>query len=59
MTTFLSLDDALRLEEMLTPFSRVLILGAGLIGLKCAEGIAGKAKSITVVDMRITFCPVF
>ena len=29
MTTFLSLDDALRLEEMLTPFSRVLILGAG------------------------------
>ena len=30
---------------------QVLILGAGLIGLKCAEGIAGKAKSITVVDM--------
>ena len=57
MTTFLSLDDALRLEEMLTPFSRVLILGAGLIGLKCAEGIAGKAKSITVVDMADHILP--
>ena len=57
MTTFLSLDDALRLEKMLTPFSRVLILGAGLIGLKCAEGIAGKAKSITVVDMADHILP--
>lgn len=57
MTTFLSLDDALRLEEMLTPFSRVLIMGAGLIGLKCAEGIAGKAKSITVVDMADHILP--
>lgn len=57
MTTFLSLDDALRLEKMLTPFSRVLIMGAGLIGLKCAEGIAGKAKSITVVDMADHILP--
>lgn len=39
--TFLSLDDAKALEAALTPESRVLILGAGLIGLKCAEGIAG------------------
>lgn len=57
MTTFLSLDDALRLEKMLTPFSRVLIMGAGLIGLKCAEGIAGKVKSITVVDMADHILP--
>ena len=34
--TFLSLDDAKALEAALTPESRVLILGAGLIGLKCA-----------------------
>ncbi len=38
--TFLSLDDAKALEAALTPESRVFILGAGLIGLKCAEGIA-------------------
>lgn len=31
--------------------SRVLIIGAGLIGLKCAEGIADTVKSITVVDL--------
>lgn len=57
MTTFLSLDDALRLDGMLTPFSKVLIMGAGLIGLKCAEGIAGKAESITVVDMADHILP--
>lgn len=49
--TFLSLDDALKLEKKLTKNMRVLIVGAGLIGLKCAEGIAGRAKSITVVDL--------
>ena len=49
--TFLSLEDALALEDALTPESRVLIMGAGLIGLKCAEGIKGRCGSITVVDM--------
>ena len=49
--TFLSLDDALALEKALTPDARVLILGAGLIGLKCAEGIRERAGSITVVDL--------
>ena len=49
--TFLSLDDALALERALTPDSRVLIVGGGLIGLKCAEGIAGRCASITVVDL--------
>ncbi|MCI9626169.1 MAG: NAD(P)/FAD-dependent oxidoreductase [Clostridia bacterium] len=49
--TFLSLDDALALEKAITANSRVLIVGAGLIGLKCAEGIADKVGSITVVDL--------
>ena len=48
---FSCLDDALALEKALTPTSRVLIIGAGLIGLKCAEGISGMAGSITIVDM--------
>lgn len=50
-TTFGSLEDAKRLEAMLTPQSRVLIVGAGLIGLKCAEGILGRVGKITVVDL--------
>jgi NAD(P)H-nitrite reductase large subunit len=49
--TFSSLDDALTLEAALTPNSRVLIIGAGLIGLKCAEGIRARVGSVTVVDL--------
>ncbi len=48
---FMSLDDAQALEEALFPDARVLIIGAGLIGLKCAEGIAQSVGSITVVDL--------
>jgi NAD(P)H-nitrite reductase large subunit len=39
--TFQSLDSALALGEALRPGARVLILGAGRSGLKCAEGIRG------------------
>lgn len=49
--TFTTLDDALALDKAIDENSRVLIVGAGLIGLKCAEGIAAKVKEITVVDM--------
>lgn len=55
--TFLSLDDAEALEAALTPNARVLIIGAGLIGLKCAEGIAARVGSITVVDMADRILP--
>lgn len=49
--SFMTIDDALSLEHVLTPQSRVLIVGAGLIGLKCAEGICARAGSITVCDL--------
>jgi NAD(P)H-nitrite reductase large subunit len=49
--TFMSLDDATKLENSLSPDAKVLIIGAGLIGLKCAEGISEKVDSITVVDL--------
>lgn len=55
--TFMSLSDAEALEQALKPKSRVLILGAGLIGLKCAEGIAGLAGKITVVDLADRILP--
>ena len=48
---FQTLDDALALEQALTPDAKVLIVGAGLIGLKCAEGIHGRVASITVCDL--------
>lgn len=49
--SFMTLDDALALEQAVTKESRVLIIGAGLIGLKCAEGLHGRVKSITVCDL--------
>ncbi|WP_066687483.1 NAD(P)/FAD-dependent oxidoreductase [Christensenella intestinihominis] len=55
--TFMSLDDAMALDEALGSGGRVLIMGAGLIGLKCAEGIARKAGSIDVVDLADRILP--
>ena len=55
--TFLSLDDAKALEQAITKDSRVLIIGAGLIGLKCAEGIEKRVKHIHVVDMAERILP--
>ncbi len=55
--TFMTLDSAKALDAALTPDSRVLIVGAGLIGLKCAEGIAKKVSSITVVDLAPRILP--
>lgn len=49
--SFMTLDDALSLKEAINPESRVLIVGAGLIGLKCAEGIKNLVKEITVCDL--------
>ena len=55
--TFMTLNDALALEEAITPDSKVLSVGAGLIGLKCAEGIFEKAASLTVVDLANRILP--
>ena len=56
--TFMSLYDARMLDEALVRISsaKVLIIGAGLIGLKCAEGISNmvsgkKVSKITVADL--------
>jgi len=48
---FTSLDDAKALENVLKEKLRVLIIGAGLIGLKCAEGISSKGVKVTCVDL--------
>ena len=49
--TFMCLDDARKLGEALNATKRVLIIGAGLIGLKCAEGIRDRVSQITVLDL--------
>ena len=49
--SFMTEDDALSIDKAIDKNSRVLIIGAGLIGLKCAEGIAERVKNITVCDL--------
>lgn len=49
--TFMTENDALSLEKAIGKDSKVLIVGAGLIGLKCAEGIFDRVSSITVCDL--------
>ncbi|MDR2596848.1 MAG: FAD-dependent oxidoreductase [Treponema sp.] len=49
--TFMSLDDAKKLDSCLEQNKKALIIGAGLIGLKCAEGIHKRVKHITVLDL--------
>lgn len=55
--SFMTLDDAHALNETLTPESRVLIVGAGLIGLKCAEGILHRVGHIQVIDLAPRILP--
>ncbi len=49
--SFMTIDDTLALENAIDKNSKVLIVGAGLIGLKCAEGIAERVSEITVCDL--------
>lgn len=58
-TSFMTLDDAKHLNEMLgeTNDKRVLIVGAGLIGLKCAEGICQRVSELTVIDLAPRILP--
>lgn len=49
--SFMTLDDTLALEAAVDKTSRVLIVGAGLIGLKCAEGLRDRVAEIAVCDL--------
>ncbi len=49
--TFMTLDDAMALDRAVRKDSRVLIVGAGLIGLKCAEGLRDRTAEVTVCDL--------
>ncbi|MCM1334647.1 MAG: FAD-dependent oxidoreductase [Bacteroides sp.] len=55
--TFMTLDSAKAVGKKLKPDSRVLIVGAGLIGLKAAEAVAATAKELTVIDLADRILP--
>ena len=57
--SFTTLDDALALEQAVDNDSKVLIVGAGMIGLKCAECLAERVSEITVCDLADHVLPTF
>ncbi len=55
--TFMSRDDMDALDKVISAEKDVLVIGAGLIGLKCVEGILDRVKSVTVVDLADRILP--
>ncbi|MDD3947532.1 MAG: FAD-dependent oxidoreductase [Clostridia bacterium] len=55
--TFYTLDDARALQESVNQNSKVLIIGCGLIGLKCAECLKDLVNKITMVDFAEKILP--
>ncbi len=49
--TFYTMEDMLGLRSDLEKGGKVLIVGAGLIGMKCAEGVREYTKEIVIADM--------
>ena len=54
---FQTLSDVSALAEARRPESRVPILGAGLTGVKCAEGIRGLCAQIAIADLAPRVLP--
>ncbi len=55
--TFLNWDSAKAVKEAVNKESKVVIMGAGLIGLKAAEGLHEVCDDITVVDLADRVLP--
>ncbi len=55
--TFMSYDSVKAIRSELREGMKVLIIGAGLIGLKAAEALAAHKTEITVVDMADRILP--
>ena len=49
--TFYTMDDMIGLRADLEKGGKVLIVGAGLIGMKCAEGVKEYTDEIVIADM--------
>ena len=55
--SFMTFDSAKDVKAALKKSQRVLVMGAGLIGLKAAEAIADKVSSLTIVDLADRILP--
>jgi NAD(P)H-nitrite reductase large subunit len=55
--TFLSWESARGVKKVVTKNCRAVVLGAGLVGLKAAEGLSKYTKDITVIDLADRVLP--
>ena len=55
--SFMKLDDVKAIEEVVKQGSKVLIVGAGLIGLKAAEALEHYGAKMTVIDLADRILP--
>lgn len=55
--TFMTFDSAKAVKEAVTPGAKVLIVGAGLIGLKAAEALEHYGADMTVIDLADRILP--
>ncbi len=55
--TFMTWDSVKAVKEAVNKDSKVVIMGAGLIGLKAAEGLHEVCEDITVVDLADRILP--
>ena len=56
--TFTRKRDADKMKSVLNSVKSVVILGAGLIGLQCAEGLAHTGKKVAVVELADDILPI-
>ncbi len=49
--TFTTLDDAKKLEPVLTPGGTVVVIGGGLIGMSVTEALAKRGMKVIVVEL--------
>lgn len=55
--TFTRKSDADKMKTALKSVKSVVVLGAGLIGLQCAEGLAHMGKKVTVIELADNILP--
>ena len=55
--TFMKFDDAKAVKEAVSDGAKVLIVGAGLIGLKAAEALEHYGADMTVIDLADRILP--
>ncbi|MGN0665959.1 MAG: NAD(P)/FAD-dependent oxidoreductase [Huintestinicola sp.] len=55
--SFMKLDDVKAIEKVVKQGSKVLIVGAGLIGLKAAEALEHYGAQMTVIDLADRILP--